>query len=55
MRVRVGLLIVRPVLMFVRDGPYESRISRERVADRANIQPHIERCIRSRIRKMVGE
>ncbi|MDP9990405.1 hypothetical protein J2W28_000212 [Variovorax boronicumulans] len=47
--------IVRPVLMFVRDGTYESRISRERVAERADLQPYIERRIRYHIRKMVGE
>jgi len=55
MRVSVGLLIVRPARMFVRNGTYESRISRERVAERANLQPYIERRIRSCIRKMVGE
>lgn len=47
--------IVRPVLMFVRDGSYESRISRERVAERADLEPYIERRIRYRIRKTVGE
>lgn len=55
MRVSVGLFIVRPVLMFVRDGLYESHISRERVAERANLQPYIERRIGSCIRKLVGE
>ncbi|WP_295978909.1 hypothetical protein [uncultured Variovorax sp.] len=48
-------VIVRPVLMFVRNATYEARISRERVADRADLQPYIERRIRFRIRQMVGE
>ena len=47
--------IVRPVLMFVSDGIYDSRISRERVAERADLEQYIERRIRYRIRKMVGE
>ena len=47
--------IVRPVLMFVRNATYEARISRERVADRADVQPYIERRIRFRIRQMAGE
>ncbi|MFV0672896.1 hypothetical protein, partial [Variovorax sp. tm] len=48
-------VIVRPVLMFVRNATYEARISRERVAERADLQPYIERRIRFRIRQMVGE
>lgn len=47
--------VVRPVLMFVRNASYEARISRARVAERADLQPYIERRIRFRIRKMVGE
>lgn len=47
--------VVRPVLMFVRNGSYESRISRQRVAERADLQPYIERRIRYRIRKLAGE
>lgn len=47
--------IVRPVLMFARDGVYDPRVSRERVAERADLQPYIERRIRYRIRKMAGE
>ena len=47
--------IVRPVLMFVRDGQYQSRINRERVAERADLQPYIERRIRYHVRKLVGE
>lgn len=47
--------VVRPVLMFVRNGSYESRISRLRVAERADLQPYIERRIRYRIRKLAGE
>jgi len=46
--------IVRPVLMFVSDGIYEPRISRERVAERADVVPYIARRIRYRIRKMAG-
>ena len=48
-------VIVRPVLMFVRNATYEARISRERVAERADLQPYIERRIRFRIRQMLGE
>ncbi len=47
--------IVRPVLMFVRDGVYEPRISRARVAERADLEPYIERRIRYRIRRLAGE
>ncbi|MGO4609431.1 hypothetical protein AB4142_24110 [Variovorax sp. 2RAF20] len=47
--------VVRPVLMFVRNAAYEARISSERVAERADLEPYIERRIRYRIRKMVGE
>jgi hypothetical protein len=47
--------VVRPVLMFVRNGSYESRINRQRVAERADLQPYIERRIRYRIRKLAGE
>ncbi|MCT8174371.1 hypothetical protein [Variovorax sp. CY25R-8] len=47
--------IVRPVLMFVRDGIYEPRISRERVAERADLESYIERRIRYRIRRLAGE
>lgn len=47
--------VVRPVLMFVRAGVYDARISRERVAERADLQAYIERRIRYRIRKLAGE
>ena len=47
--------IVRPVLMFVRDGTYESRINRERVAERADLEPYIERRIRYHVRKLAGQ
>lgn len=47
--------IVRPVLMFVRDGSYEPRISRQRVADRADLDNYIGRRVRYRIRRMAGQ
>ncbi|MNL37601.1 hypothetical protein D3C87_1597570 [compost metagenome] len=47
--------IVRPVLMFVRDGSYEPRINRQRVADRADLDNYIARRIRFRIRQAAGE
>lgn len=47
--------IVRPVLMFVRDGTYESRINRERVAERADLEPYVERRIRYHVRKLAGQ
>lgn len=46
---------VRPVILFVRDGDYDPRISRERVAERASLGPYIERRIRYRIRRLAGE
>jgi len=46
--------IVRPVLMFVPDGDYTPRISRQRVAEAADLDNYIERRIRYRIRKAVG-
>jgi hypothetical protein len=47
--------IVRPVLMFVHGGYYESRINRERVAERADLEPYIERRIRYHVRKLAGQ
>ena len=48
-------VMVRPVLMFVRNATYDARISRERVAERADLQPYIERRIRFHIRRLAGE
>lgn len=45
---------VRPVLMFVRVGIYEPRLSMEAVADKANVDAYIERRIRFRIRQAAG-
>lgn len=46
---------VRPVIMFVREGAYEPRLSMEAVAQRANVDEYIERRIRFRIRQAAGQ
>jgi len=47
--------VVRPVLMFVRVGAYEARVSSERVRERADVDNYLERRLRFRIRKAVGQ
>lgn len=46
---------VKPVLMFVRAGSYEPRISMERVAEAADVQNYLDRRVRYRIRQIAGD
>ncbi len=46
---------VKPVLMFTRAGTYRPRISRERIAKAADVQNYMDRRVRYRIRKVLGQ
>ncbi|HTH08033.1 MAG TPA: hypothetical protein VMA55_00560, partial [Acidovorax sp.] len=48
-------VVVKPVLMFVRRGTYEPRIDLDRVVERADLQGHLDKRVRFRIRKAAGE
>lgn len=45
---------VRPVVLFTRAGTYEARISRERVAQRADAQAFLDERVRERIMEAAG-
>lgn len=47
-------VVVKPVLMFVRVGTYQPRISMERVAAQADLQDYLDRRVRFRIREAAG-
>ena len=46
---------VRPVLLFVRNAVYRSRLSMQAVADKAGLDDYLSRRLRYRIRQAVGE
>lgn len=47
-----GGVDVRPVLMFVRPGTYQPRISMERIAHAADLQGYLDRRVRFRVRNL---
>lgn len=47
-------VVVKPVLMFVRVGTYQPRISMERVAAQADLQDYLDRRVRFRLREAAG-
>ncbi|MCS4508905.1 hypothetical protein [Xylophilus ampelinus] len=49
-----GGVDVRPVLMFVRIGNYQRRLSMERIAQTAQVDEYMARRMRFRIREMAG-
>lgn len=49
-----GGVDVRPVLMFVRAGRYTPRLSMERIAKAADLQPYLDKRLRYRIRQAAG-
>ncbi|CAN7475858.1 hypothetical protein [Variovorax paradoxus] len=48
-------VVLAPVLMFVRGGVYESRLSMQTVVDRSDVDRYIEKRIRFRVRQAAGE
>jgi hypothetical protein len=47
-------VVVKPVLMFVRTGTYQPRISMERIAQQVGLQDYLDRRVRFRIREAAG-
>lgn len=49
-----GGAVLRPVLMFVRPGKYQPRISMDKIAQQSNLQDYLDKRVRFRIREAAG-
>lgn len=49
-----GGAVLRPVLMFVRPGRYQPRISMDKIAQQSDLQDYLDKRVRFRIREAAG-